>query len=68
MNPFNDPFIEYMKICISKRALNARNSDRGASAIEWAIITGMLAIIAILIFAIIKSKILSSARSINTGP
>jgi Flp pilus assembly pilin Flp len=40
---------------------------RGASAIEWAIITGILAAIAIAIGAIIKSKVSSAANSISTG-
>jgi Flp pilus assembly pilin Flp len=68
LNPFNDPFIEYLKMMVSKRIYHARRSDRGASAIEWAIITGLLAIIALAIFIIIERKIKSAANSINTGP
>jgi Flp pilus assembly pilin Flp len=68
LNPFSDPHVEYLKTAISKRVADARSSDRGASAIEWAIITGMLALIAIAIYAIIANKIKSAAHSIQTGP
>jgi Flp pilus assembly pilin Flp len=42
-------------------------SSRGASAIEWAIITGILAAIAIAVGAVIRSKVSSAANSISTG-
>jgi Flp pilus assembly pilin Flp len=68
LNPLNDPYIEYLKVMISARIEHARESDRGASAIEWAIITGMLALIAIAIYAIIKTTIIGAANKIKTGP
>lgn len=68
MNPLNEPFVEYLRVLAAKRLAAARGGDRGASAIEWAIITGLLALIALAIFVIIKSKITSAANNINTGP
>lgn len=69
LNPLGDPVLDYLKVMLSARIDHARkNTDRGASAIEWAIITGMLALIAVGIYAIIKNKITSSAKSINTNP
>lgn len=69
MNPLHDPYIEYFRALLGKRLAAARSSkDRGASAIEWAIITGLLAIIALAIFLIIKNKIVGAANKINTGP
>jgi Flp pilus assembly pilin Flp len=68
MNPLNEPFVEYLRVQLGKRLAAARGGDRGASAIEWAIITGLLALIALAIFVIIKSKITSAANNINTGP
>jgi Flp pilus assembly pilin Flp len=41
--------------------------DRGASAIEWAIITAILALLAITIGAIITKKVTDKANTINTG-
>lgn len=68
MNPLNEPFVEYLRVLVAKRLTAARGGDRGASAIEWAIITGLLALIALAIFVIIRSKITSAANNINTGP
>jgi Flp pilus assembly pilin Flp len=69
MNPLNDPSVEYLRALLGSRLAAARSSgDRGASAIEWAIITGLLAIIALAIFLIIQKKIVGAANKINTGP
>lgn len=68
MNPLNDPGIEYLRALLGRRLAAARSGDRGASAIEWAIITGLLAIIALAIFIIIKTKIVGAANNIKTGP
>jgi Flp pilus assembly pilin Flp len=68
MNPLNEPYVEYLRALLSRRVTAARRGDRGASAIEWAIITGLLALIALAIFVIIKNKIVSSANNIKTGP
>jgi Flp pilus assembly pilin Flp len=68
LNPLRDPAFEYLKAMVSLRLYRARRSDRGASAIEWAIITGLLAIIALAIFLIIQTKIVDAAHKINTGP
>jgi Flp pilus assembly pilin Flp len=68
MNPLNDPSVEYLRALLGRRLAVARSSDRGASAIEWAIITGLLAIIALAIFLIIQKKIVGAANKINTGP
>jgi Flp pilus assembly pilin Flp len=68
MNPLSEPYVEYLRALLSKRVAAARRGDRGASAIEWAIITGLLALIALAIFVIIKNKIITSANNIKTGP
>ena len=67
MNPLNEPFVEYLRVLLGKR-LTARDGDGGASAIEWAIITGLLALIALAIFVIIRNKITTAANNIKTGP
>jgi len=68
-NSFGDPVLSYFRVMIEARIEHARkNPDRGASAIEWAIITGMLALIAIGIYAVIKTKIMGAANKIKTNP
>jgi hypothetical protein len=40
-------------------------ADRGASAIEWVVITAMLVVIAGAVFAVIYAKIISAAEAID---
>jgi len=68
MNPLNEPFVEYLRVLLGKRLAAARSGDGGASAIEWAIITGLLALIALAIYLVIKNKITTAAHNIQTGP
>lgn len=68
MNPLNEPFVEYLRVLLGKRLAAARSGDGGASAIEWAIITGLLALIALAIYLVIRNKITSAANNIQTGP
>ena len=68
MNPLNEPFVEYLRVLLGKRLAAARRGDGGASAIEWAIITGLLALIALAIYLVIRNKITSAAHNIQTGP
>jgi Flp pilus assembly pilin Flp len=66
----NDPSVAYLRALFDDRLARLRDEDersRGASAIEWAIITAILALIAITIGAIIQKKIQDKANSINTG-
>ncbi|HEX6469075.1 MAG TPA: hypothetical protein VF069_08260 [Streptosporangiaceae bacterium] len=71
LNPLNDPLVVYLRAHLTARIDRLRQAraaaDHGASAIEWAIITGILAAIAITIGAIIKNKVSSAANSISTG-
>ena len=79
INPLNDPAVVYLRVQLATRLHRLRTeagsadsadsgeSSRGASAIEWAIITGILAAIAIAVGAVIRSKVSSAANSISTG-
>jgi Flp pilus assembly pilin Flp len=64
MNPLTT--VDYLRLCVEVRLDRIRNEDRGASAIEWAIITGLLAIIAITIGGIILTVIRNRANTIRT--
>jgi Flp pilus assembly pilin Flp len=72
-SPLNDPAVVYLRVQLATRLRRLRaeaagsDRSRGASAIEWAIITGILAAIAIAVGAVIKSKVSSAANSISTG-
>lgn len=70
LNPLDDPAVVYLRVRLAARLHRLRTESdrsRGASAIEWAIITGILAAIAITVGAIIKSKVSQAANSISTG-
>lgn len=41
-------------------------SERGASAVEWAIIAACVAILALAVYGIVRSKVLSKANEIPT--
>ena len=69
MNPLNDPGITYLRALLGVRWHRLRTETdrgRGASAIEWAIITGILALIAIGIGVTIKNKVDEAASNIKT--
>ncbi|WP_131739762.1 hypothetical protein [Actinomadura roseirufa] len=69
LNPLNDPSVVYLRALLGTRLARLRSQERdhGASAIEWAIITAILALIAITIGAVIQKKITDKADSIKTG-
>jgi Flp pilus assembly pilin Flp len=69
MNPLKDPRILYLRTLLAVRVDRLRagtDRSRGASAIEWAIITGILALIAIGIGVTIKNKVDDAASNIQT--
>jgi Flp pilus assembly pilin Flp len=69
MNPLTDPAIVYLRALLGHRLHRLRGGtdlSRGASAIEWAIITGILALIAIGIGVTIKNKVDEAASNIKT--
>lgn len=70
MNPLDHPSVTYLRAMLGVRLDRLRSEEersKGASAIEWAIITAILALIAITIGAVIQKKIQDKANSINTG-
>jgi Flp pilus assembly pilin Flp len=69
MNPLNDPLVIYLRAMLGVRLDRARNSeDRsvGASAIEWAIITGLLALVAFAAYTIILAAVEAAANKAKT--
>lgn len=73
LNPMNDPVVVYVRSHVEARIERLREDSeksRGASAIEWAIITGILAFIAITIGWVIYQRVQSAANKIkvDNGP
>lgn len=56
----------YFRALLHTRLLRTR-SDRGASAVEWVVITALLVGIAIAVGAILMTTISNKATSINLG-
>jgi len=67
-NPLNHPVIQHLVLVVEARFERVRSQDSslGASAIELAIITAVLAAIAIAIGTIVYNKIRDTANNINT--
>lgn len=68
LNPLAHPLVQHLLVLARARLDRARRQDAslGASAIELAIITAVLAAIAITIGTIVFNKIKTSANNINT--
>jgi hypothetical protein len=68
-NPLNHPVIKHLVLMVQARLERVRGeeSSLGASAIELAIITAILAGIAIAIGTIIYNRIRDTANNINTN-
>jgi Flp pilus assembly pilin Flp len=69
LKPTNDPLVAYVWSFVEARVERLRADDdrtRGASAIEWAIITGLLAMIALGVGVVIYRKVRSAANNIQT--
>ncbi|GAB2872982.1 hypothetical protein GCM10027176_88140 [Actinoallomurus bryophytorum] len=70
LNPMNDPRVAYFRSSVGSRIYRLRNETdrtRGASAIEWAIITGILALIAITVGWVIYRRVTAAANKINVN-
>jgi hypothetical protein len=68
MNPLHNPLMIYLRAAVGVRLDKLRTPGErnlGVSAIEWAIITGMLAAIAALIFVTIRDTIQEKANNIK---
>ncbi|MFB9837711.1 hypothetical protein [Actinoallomurus acaciae] len=66
----NDPVVTYIRSHVEmriQRLRQATDKTRGASAIEWAIITGILALIAITVGWVIYRRVTTAANKINVN-
>jgi Flp pilus assembly pilin Flp len=69
MNPLNAPMVIYLRAVLAVRLDRARHGEdrsAGASAIEWAIITGLLALVAFAAYVIILRAVKTAAEKAET--
>lgn len=59
------PEAQYLWILVNGHLARAREDERGVSAVEWVIITGVLILLAVGVGAIIRGKIVTAANGIN---
>lgn len=69
MKALDNPLIVYTRAWLGVRLdrLRTEERSRGASAIEWAIITGILASIAIAIGLVIFNRVRDAGNNIQIG-
>lgn len=65
-NPTNQAIV-LLKVLIEGRVQHARRSQRGASAVEWVLISALLIGIAIAVGAIILGKLTGKANDLDLG-
>ena len=58
--------LPYFRALLHTHLLRAR-SDRGASAVEWVVITAIVVGIALAVGAILRELVMNKANSINLG-
>ena len=59
--------IVYLRTVFAGRIAHARRSQRGASAVEWVLISALLIGIAIAVGAIILAKLTGKANDLDLG-
>jgi Flp pilus assembly pilin Flp len=60
-----NPEVQYLWILVRSHLDRVRDDERGVSAVEWVIITGVLIALAVAIGVIITTKITNKANSIS---
>lgn len=55
----------YLELVLRDRIRRTARHDRGASAIEWVVITALLVGIALAVATVLRFKILAKANSLN---
>lgn len=57
----------FLRVLLGGRIDHARRSERGASAVEWVLISALLIGVAIAVGAIIMSKLTGKANDLDLG-
>lgn len=64
MSPLNQTFV-FLRVVLAGKVEHARRSERGASAVEWVLITALLVGIAIVVGGIILNTLQEKANEIQ---
>ncbi|MEV0581800.1 hypothetical protein [Nonomuraea sp. NPDC050310] len=68
MNPLQSPLVVYLRAMLGVRIERARNApSRGASAVEWVIITAVIAAVAMGLALVIQQVVTERQEQIKTG-
>lgn len=68
MNPLENPLVIYLRAMLGVRVERARNApSRGASAVEWVIITAIIAGVAMGLAVVIQNLVTSKQAEIQKG-
>lgn len=68
MNPINSPVVIYLRAMLASRVERAKNApSRGASAVEWVIITAIIAGVALALATVIQGLVTSKSAEISKG-
>jgi Flp pilus assembly pilin Flp len=59
--------IVFLRVVLAGRIAHARRAERGASAVEWVLISALLIGVAIAVGAIIMNKLKGKADSLDLG-
>jgi Flp pilus assembly protein TadG len=66
LNPTNQTVL-LLRVLLAGRIQRTRRSERGASAVEWVLISALLIGVAIAVGAIIMAKLTGKANDLNLG-
>jgi hypothetical protein len=68
MNLFESPVVVYLRTLLSDRVRRARTAPtKGASAVEWVIITAIIAGVAMTLALLIQNLVTSKSAEISNG-
>ncbi|ETK33339.1 hypothetical protein [Microbispora sp. ATCC PTA-5024] len=68
MNPFEYPAVVYLRALLADRVGRARTApSRGASAVEWVIITAIIAGVALTLATLIQNLVSSKSAEISSN-
>ncbi|QCX28295.1 Flp family type IVb pilin [Nocardioides jishulii] len=60
--------IQFLVIMLNGRLAAARKDERGVSAVEWVVISGLVALIAFSIYGILRSRLEGKANNLQLDP
>lgn len=60
--------LQFFVILLNGRLAAARKDERGVSAVEWVVISGLVALIAFAIYQILEGRLTDKANNLQLDP